>query len=366
MVAANRFSPFSRRFFWISCLVLVCGLFVRATVAGELMPCTDCVVGSLPCDGNVGGTLSTASCDFGDNTFVDFYRIELSEETNLRIELSSTKFDPNLGLFNGACQLIFSNDDCTVGDFERSCLNVRLQAGTYFAGASASNSGATGAYQLTLDCNSDAVDLCAGCVRGPISLDGSAAGVLSEGDCPLGDNTSVDLYSLELASPVEVTIEMTSMEFDTSLVLLDDTCSVVGLNDDCAENAAEGSCIIARLEAGNYFVGANSLMFGEGGAYNVTVSTAHREGGLQRAGDCNQDDNLDLSDGICLLATLFLGGPTSCDQQEAFTALMNVNGDGSLDLSDAVTIFSFLFLGGPPPEQGLSCILIVDCPDRCN
>jgi len=87
------------------------------------------------------------------------------------------------------------------------------------------------------------------------------------------------------------------------------------------------------------------------------------------AGNCNNDDSLDLSDVICLLGHLFQGKPAVLPCGTAASgagapdlALMNVNTDTSIDLSDGIYLLAFLFQGGPPPEQGEGCITIVDCP----
>lgn len=70
-------------------------------------------------------------------------------------------------------------------------------------------------------------------------------------------------------------------------------------------------------------------------------------GGVEfRRGDCNGDNNLDISDPIVLLDVVFgqSGAPTCPDACDG-------NDDGTLDVSDAVTLLSVLFgSGGPLPE----------------
>ncbi len=91
-------------------------------------------------------------------------------------------------------------------------------------------------------------------------------------------------------------------------------------------------------------------------------------GGVQLPGDCNQDGNLDISDGVCLLTFLFLGTGEAlpCGDGAATDAgnlsLLDFNGDGGLDLSDAVRLFGYLFLGGPPHTMGTGCVSIAGCP----
>jgi len=65
-----------------------------------------------------------------------------------------------------------------------------------------------------------------------------------------------------------------------------------------------------------------------------------------KRGDVNTDGNVDLSDGIAILDSLFTGqAHLNCaDAADA-------NQSGSVDVSDAAYLFGFLFLGGlaPPP-----------------
>lgn len=99
------------------------------------------------------------------------------------------------------------------------------------------------------------------------------------------------------------------------------------------------------------------------------------DAGLQRPADCNQDGNLDISDGICLVSHLFLGRPRNlpCEggtaQDPGNVSLVDVNGDHRIDLSDSIRLFSYLFLGASPPFLGTECTPIAACPDnsaRCR
>ena len=87
-------------------------------------------------------------------------------------------------------------------------------------------------------------------------------------------------------------------------------------------------------------------------------------GGSQLPGNSNQDTSLDLSDVVTLLGFLFQGRPASlpCSTDAANLAFLDVNTDTAIDLSDGIFLLAFLFQGGPPPDQGPSCITIVDCP----
>lgn len=61
-------------------------------------------------------------------------------------------------------------------------------------------------------------------------------------------------------------------------------------------------------------------------------------------GDCNADAIVDISDAVCILNWLFLGGA-----RPGCVAAADTNGDAAADLSDAVRVLQHLFDGGPPP-----------------
>ncbi|MEM7232539.1 MAG: hypothetical protein AAF517_10210 [Planctomycetota bacterium] len=67
--------------------------------------------------------------------------------------------------------------------------------------------------------------------------------------------------------------------------------------------------------------------------------------------DANVDNNVDLSDGVAILNSLFLGlEPPPCRKT------LDANDDGKVDISDGIYVLSFLFLGGTPiPEPYPEC-----------
>jgi len=63
-------------------------------------------------------------------------------------------------------------------------------------------------------------------------------------------------------------------------------------------------------------------------------------------GDVNWDEEIDISDGIAILHSLFqTGEPLDCPDAA------DANDDGDVDISDAVAVFSYLFLGGSAPAE---------------
>lgn len=89
---------------------------------------------------------------------------------------------------------------------------------------------------------------------------------------------------------------------------------------------------------------------------------------LFRRGDCNADGLQDISDSLCILEHLFLGGAAPPCRKSA-----DADDTGALDITDAVYILNFLFQGGAPPAgpfpdcgadgtpDGLDCGFYVRC-----
>jgi hypothetical protein len=78
-----------------------------------------------------------------------------------------------------------------------------------------------------------------------------------------------------------------------------------------------------------------------------------------RRGDANSDAEVDISDPVFILQSLFLGGPLPACADAA-----DSNDDGAIDLSDAVFVLQHKFLGGaPPPEPYPGCGLDASVTD---
>lgn len=77
-----------------------------------------------------------------------------------------------------------------------------------------------------------------------------------------------------------------------------------------------------------------------GGALLVVV-----DGVCRRRGFCNDDEQLDISDAITVLAHLFGGEP-----EPTCPAACDCNHDAMLDIADGIYLLSHLFAGGPAPS----------------
>ncbi len=240
--------------------------------------CQDCSVGELPCSGLVqGGDLAEGDCTLEDGTFADVWQLEVADGQNLALELISADFDTVITLLDANCEVVASNDDCD--DTTDSCLVFRQLAGGSYSVVATSFEVATGAYELTATCTT--FDLCRDCLDGTLDCGGSVSGELSADDCEFGDATNLDTFSFTLDSAQEVTLDLTSLDFDAYLLLGDGVCANIGENDDCTDLGTD-ACIVAELPAGEYFAIANSFS-PAAGSYDLSLTCAD----IMTCTDCN-------------------------------------------------------------------------------
>ncbi len=91
---------------------------------------------------------------------------------------------------------------------------------------------------------------------------------------------------------------------------------------------------------------------------------------LQIQGDVNSDGLFNLTDVITLLEHLFLGTfELPCGDQtvnhRSNIELLNINTDDKVDLTDAIGMLEHQFLGKSGYPNGMNCISIPECPDKC-
>ena len=84
---------------------------------------------------------------------------------------------------------------------------------------------------------------------------------------------------------------------------------------------------------------------------------------FRRAGDVNQDAQLNISDVIWFLNGLFVSSDTElpCDTTEGRRTFLDINQDNRVDIADPISLAIFLFVGGPPPLRGAVCAVVGGC-----
>ncbi|NER79887.1 MAG: hypothetical protein F6K42_09945 [Leptolyngbya sp. SIO1D8] len=96
-------------------------------------------------------------------------------------------------------------------------------------------------------------------------------GRLEPGDQIAPDGSLFDRYSFEGQAGQSVTITVTSEDFDTYLLLLDNTESVLAQNDDTGFNSTNSALSITLPADGTYQVVVNSFWSDGQGNYSLTI-----------------------------------------------------------------------------------------------
>jgi hypothetical protein len=114
-------------------------------------------------------------------------------------------------------------------------------------------------------------------------------------------------------------------------------------------------CVTAGLFAGGLCARLAALDSGESGVGQLYALDN---------GDVNGDWDVDLSDTIYLLGSLYSGGRAPvplalCVGAEREIRNGDTNGDGQIDVSDAISLLAWLFSNGRPPVDACSSALVL-------
>ena len=103
------------------------------------------------------------------------------------------------------------------------------------------------------------------------SLGTTLTGALTTSDCVLPvDDSYVDYYRVDVSSARTVSITMRSNDIDSYLILFDENGDVVDFDDDSDPNSSYGSRLDVSLDAGRYYLAANSAFVDETGSYTLS------------------------------------------------------------------------------------------------
>jgi hypothetical protein len=98
----------------------------------------------------VSGELTTADCQWTDDSYVDYYELRLTAQRDITITMSSTSFDAVLILYDRATGEAIAGSDDPVDERAVEQITRRLAAGTYVIAANAFDVGEVGEYTLTV------------------------------------------------------------------------------------------------------------------------------------------------------------------------------------------------------------------------
>ncbi|MBR9990344.1 MAG: Ig-like domain-containing protein [Gemmatimonadetes bacterium] len=248
---------------------------VRVTASsGGRSGFVDLIVRAAPCTGPTGGTIVLGESRAGTLSITDCtmihggpgqgWRLNLTEQTRVRIDLSSSAFDALIMLTDLTLQPLAWDDDNGGGTNAR--LVATLPPGSYIAWALALDDG-VGAFQLTTQIMEPYS--CAN-TPGSIGVGQTRSGTLGAGDCVFDTGHYADAWTLTLASAATVSIDLTSSSFDTFLILSDANGNDIATDDD--GGGGYNSRLALTLAAGQYTLWASSFAPGETGPYQLSVA----------------------------------------------------------------------------------------------
>jgi hypothetical protein len=207
---------------------------------------------------SLGGSLGNGDCD-RSGVWTDRWSLDLTAETSVRIDLSSSSFDAFLELHYASGGLIADNDDA--GSLDSRIIET-LAAGSYVIVARSLGQGQSGTYQLSVAVGPDCSPI------GSIEIGQSTSGRIGTTDCPFEWGGLMDSWTFELTRPTGVRIEVESDEFDEALVVTDRSGTIQWVLDGFGPlGHARGDLM---LESGTWTLSAVSI-YETPGAYELRV-----------------------------------------------------------------------------------------------
>ena len=206
-----------------------------------------------------------------DNSFFDAYIFEGEAGQQVTILMESNDIDPYLILLGPSGEFAAEDDD-SGGNFN-AAIDLRLpESGTYLLLANSYQAGESGTYQLAAQTQGgNVVD------RRPVpppttGLILEERGELSHGDTVLpADGSLYDRYQFFGQAGQEVTIDLESVEFDTYLILVDDSDNSIAQNDDIVQGNTNSRIVVTLPQTGNYSIIVNAFDSTGRGRYVLRV-----------------------------------------------------------------------------------------------
>ena len=234
--------------------------------AGSAAP--SCAVTDISLPTDYSGALASGDCNdpLDSGNYADIFRFSLGSRTEITIDLTSSDYDTYLRLLDASGSRIENDDDG--GSGRNSRITRTLDPGTYQIVATDYGSRDTGDYRLRVSAGSAAPS----CATTDISLPADYSGALASGDCndPLDSGNYADIFRFSLGSRTEITIDLTSSDYDTYLRLLDASGSRIENDDD--GGSGRNSRITRTLDPGTYQIVATDYGSRDTGDYRLRVS----------------------------------------------------------------------------------------------
>jgi hypothetical protein len=216
----------------------------------------------------VNGALSASDCHLQDNSFADFYSVNISTGGTYVFSQSSATFDTYLAVLQPSGTLIGVNDDFGGVGVTNSRVKVILPPGTYLIAANSFDPATFGNYSLISATTTTPVTNCEDvfvlpAISSPESLtttDCSNAGLLS------------DEYVILLNAGQSITVSMTSSVLDSSIeIRADGSTALLASNDNIDGTTQNARVSFTAPSFGFYIIAAASKVAAATGAYTFAI-----------------------------------------------------------------------------------------------
>jgi len=226
--------------------------------------------GAITLGQSMNGRLAQGDQTLSSGEFVDLYTFTGRRGQEVDITLTSSDFDPYVGL-RGPGEFTAFNDDDVQGGSTNSRLIVTLPAdGAYTIQATSYAAAESGAYRLGLAAATAGAGAPQQVACGAsISIGQSLRGSLANGDTTLSSGEFIDNYRFVGQAGQRVVIDLQSSAFDTYMILV--APSGAQEDNDDTGGATNSRIETVLAESGEYRLGVTSFAANETGAYDLSV-----------------------------------------------------------------------------------------------
>ncbi|MEO0986756.1 MAG: trypsin-like peptidase domain-containing protein [Cyanobacteria bacterium J06639_14] len=230
---------------------------------------------SLALNNTVTGQLGNESDVLPDGSYFNAYVFEGRRGQQVAIEMISRDVDAYLILLSRDEDVLYLEDDDSAGNYNARLETTLPADGSYIIIANSYAEGEQGRYNLSLS------DLGNGAIAegNPPSMPSQPGddyileetGQLTVGDDLAPDDTLFDLYTFEGQAGQQVTISLTSQDFNTYLVLVNNSGRILADSDNIDASTTDSQITTTLPSSGTYNIIVNGFSTSDQGRYTLTV-----------------------------------------------------------------------------------------------
>ncbi|TAF55930.1 MAG: hypothetical protein EAZ61_03790 [Oscillatoriales cyanobacterium] len=208
-----------------------------------------------------------------DRSLFDAYRFSGRAGQAVSLAMSSQDFDSYLILLDADGNSITFDDD-SGGGYDALIQTTLPSSGDYLLLANTYESGQSGDYRLQLATGGSRGTTTPPSTSGPLNIQQN--GSLQDSDNVLpSDGSLFDAYEFMGRAGQTIDIRLTSAEFDTYLILVDESGAPIEQNDDASNTTTNSFLRITLPRTGPYSVYVNSFDASGRGNYNLVIRDAN-------------------------------------------------------------------------------------------